>query len=143
MPDLRPTVVDSGSLNEQQGQQGQQEQKPRHNQWHEETTDLPSFYSPRSQPVRDQDDDSKTTKLNRDELSLSGVSLQRHPHQQPHPHPQSQPINSTTSTPPSSSSDAVQPPPPTLLSPAFTPPATPGTATPFGEQPQPRGIPVD
>lgn len=140
MPDLRPTTVDSGSLNEQQGQQ---EQKPRHNQWHEETTDLPSFYSPRSQPVRDQDDDSKTTKLNRDELSLSGVSLQRHPHQQPHPHPQSQPINSTTSTPPSSSSDAVQPPPPTLLSPAFTPPATPGTATPFGEQPQPRGIPVD
>lgn len=46
----------------------------------------------------------------------------------------------------------AQPPPPSLLSPAFTPPATPGTATPSVElhqqqqqqqQQQPRGVPVD
>ncbi|KAL2158309.1 hypothetical protein VTH06DRAFT_4630 [Thermothelomyces fergusii] len=39
----------------------------------------------------------------------------------------------------------TQPPPPSLLSPAFTPPATPGTSTPSGAGPssEPRGIPVD
>ncbi|KAI1394422.1 GTP cyclohydrolase II [Hypoxylon trugodes] len=95
----------------------------------EETTDLPSFYSPRSRPNRepepgiathiDHDDD--------DELSLSSLSLSPKPT-----------ITSNTTE------DASRPPPPSLLSPAFTPPATPGIATPTppAEQ-QPRGVPVD
>lgn len=42
----------------------------------------------------------------------------------------------------SSVSDAQQP-PPSLLSPAFTPPATPGTQTPSTAPVGPRGVPVD
>ncbi|RYP40434.1 hypothetical protein DL767_001670 [Monosporascus sp. MG133] len=96
----------------------------REQQWHQDTTDLPSFYSPRSRPIRDKEADTRATVVDRDTLSLSGVA---------------QPAGSTaTSTP---SSNAVQPPPPSLLSPTFTPPATPGIATPTSEQP--RGIPVD
>ncbi|OTB00958.1 hypothetical protein M426DRAFT_323847 [Hypoxylon sp. CI-4A] len=91
----------------------------------EETIDLPSFYSPRSQPVRE-NDGLHTPRLDRDELSLS--SLSRPP-----------------TSAPASTDDANQPPPPpSLLSPAFTPPATPGTATPTPPvEQQPRGVPVD
>ncbi|KAK7743966.1 GTP cyclohydrolase II [Diatrype stigma] len=140
MPDLRTTSMGSGSPHEQQQEQQQQpdhHQQQRRDLWHEDTTDLPSFYSPQSQPVKDYNDESRT-RLEGDVLSLSAVSVQR----QPHIHP----------TPPLSSPDPVQPPPPSLLSPAFTPPATPGTATPSVEQQQqqqqqqqrqPRGIPVD
>ncbi|KAI1443573.1 GTP cyclohydrolase II [Annulohypoxylon stygium] len=96
---------------------------------HEETVDLPSFYSPRSRPARE-NDSSLVTRLDRDELSLSSAAHL--------------PVSSP-STPSTSANDANQPPPPpSLLSPAFTPPATPGTATPtpLAER-QPRGVPVD
>ncbi|KAL7622685.1 GTP cyclohydrolase II [Parahypoxylon ruwenzoriense] len=95
---------------------------PLDRQRHEETTDLPSFYSPRSRPVQEQEG-ALATRLDRDELSLFPPSRQE-----------------------TSASSAIDdtnqpPPPPSLLSPAFTPPATPGTATPTAEQP--RGVPVD
>ncbi|RYP09600.1 hypothetical protein DL764_001204 [Monosporascus ibericus] len=96
----------------------------REQQWQQDTTNLPSFYSPRSRPVRDDEADTRASVVDRDALSLSGAA---------------QPAGSTTTS--TSSSNAVQPPPPSLLSPAFTPPATPGIATPSSEQP--RGVPVD
>ncbi|RYP28268.1 hypothetical protein DL766_005966 [Monosporascus sp. MC13-8B] len=95
----------------------------REQQWQQDITDLPPFYSPRSRPVRDNEADTRATAIDRDALSLSGAV---------------QSVGCTTSTP---SSNVVQPPPPSLLSPAFTPPATPGIATPTSEQP--RGVPVD
>ncbi|ETS81169.1 hypothetical protein PFICI_06171 [Pestalotiopsis fici W106-1] len=97
-------------------------------QWHEETADLPSFYSPRSRPVGDQETAApNTTQLQRDGLSLAALSSLN---DQPRP-----------STAASTHSDDQAPPPPSLLSPQFTPPATPGTATPSTEQP--RSVPVD
>ncbi|KAI0133974.1 GTP cyclohydrolase II [Xylariales sp. AK1849] len=92
-------------------------------QWHEETADLPSFYSPKSRPVGDTEGSSQ---LPRDSLSLAALSALND-----HPRP-----GTSTST---YSDD--HPPPPSLLSPSFTPPATPGAATPTTEQP--RSIPVD
>ncbi|KAI0383380.1 GTP cyclohydrolase II [Hypomontagnella monticulosa] len=89
---------------------------------HEESVDLPSFYSPRSRPVREHEG-ALATRLDGDELSLSSIA-----------------------SPPTTSNDIANqpPPPPSLLSPAFTPPATPGTATPTASaEPQPRGVPVD
>lgn len=73
--------------------------------------ELPSFYSPRATPV----DAPGGGHAQVDELSLSAQH-----------------------TPPP---DATQQPPPSLLSPAFTPPATPGTQTPSAAGP--RGVPVD
>ncbi|RYP51469.1 hypothetical protein DL768_003199 [Monosporascus sp. mg162] len=96
----------------------------REQHWHQDTTDLPSFYSPRSRPVRDNEADTRATVVDRDAPSLFGAA---------------QPGGSTTTSTPWS--NPVQPPPPSLLSPAFTPPATPGIATPTSEQP--RGVPVD
>ncbi|KAI1453561.1 GTP cyclohydrolase II [Annulohypoxylon moriforme] len=97
---------------------------------HDETVGLPSFYSPRSRPIRE-NEDSLVTRLDRDQLSLSSTA---------------RPPTSTPSTPSTSTNDATQPPPPppSLLSPVFTPPATPGTVTPtpLAER-QPRGVPVD
>lgn len=134
--------MESGAQEQgEQGRHGRQRQRQQRQQWDEDTVYLPSFYSPRSEAVRDHDADSRMTKLNRDELSLlSGNPAQRHSE------PQLRSSASyTTSTPPvPSSPDPVQSPPPSLLSPAFTPPATPGTATPSSErQHQPRGVPVD
>ncbi|KAI1810454.1 GTP cyclohydrolase-2 [Poronia punctata] len=106
-------------------------------QWHPEPAALPSFYSPRSRPIRDAP--GPRTHVNahdaHDEFSIS----------------------SSTDLPPPSIHHAEAPaplnsailgrgpdhhvPPPSLLSPAFTPPATPGTATPSTEQA--RGVPVD
>ncbi|KAL2204319.1 GTP cyclohydrolase II [Sarocladium strictum] len=75
---------------------------------------LPSFYSPRSTPA----DASASTSQAAGQQPVDEISL-----------------NS------SSRPDAVQLPPPSLLSPAFTPPATPGTQTPSAAGP--RGVPVD
>ncbi|KAK6199872.1 hypothetical protein LQW54_009780 [Pestalotiopsis sp. IQ-011] len=98
-------------------------------QWHEETADLPSFYSPRSRPVGDHEATAaSTTQLHRDALSLAALSSLN-----------DQPRRPATSA--STHSDDQAPPPPSLLSPQFTPPATPGTATPSTEQP--RSVPVD
>ena len=111
--------------------------------WNEETTELPSFYSPRSRPVGDREAESQITGFDRNELSLlSGAAHSSHPLTS----------DPATASPSSSSNDLAQPPPPSLLSPAFTPPATPGTATPLIEQQEqrkqqqqqrPRGVPVD
>ena len=81
---------------------------------------LPPFYSPKTTPLADSDSDIPQAKF--EELSVS--DQQRQP----------------------GSSNALgqglgQLPPPSLLSPAFTPPATPGTQTPSSRGP--RGVPVD
>ncbi|ORY69096.1 GTP cyclohydrolase II-domain-containing protein [Pseudomassariella vexata] len=90
-------------------------------QWPEETADLPSFYSPKSRPH-----EAPATHLNADTLSLSPLV------QPPTTYPESD-----------RGFDATQLPPPSLLSPQFTPPATPsGAATPTTEH-VPRGVPVD
>jgi len=94
-------------------------------EWRQETTQLPSFYSPPTKPadelvVRDSHGDSigdavSTTQSRLpEELALLSPAVATHHY----------------------------PPPPSLLSPAFTPPATPGTSTPTTEA-APRGIPVD
>ncbi|EEY16036.1 GTP cyclohydrolase-2 [Verticillium alfalfae VaMs.102] len=94
------------------------------NEWHEDTPHLPSFYSPRTQalerPAPQSDDKTQTSQEpDVDELpSLASTPLRPH-----------DPAFTTQ-------------PPPSLLSPAFTPPATPGTATPTTEA-APRGVPVD
>ncbi|KAI5925216.1 GTP cyclohydrolase II [Camillea tinctor] len=104
---------------------------PPHGQALQVTEDLPSFYSPRSRPAPDYDDVQPPSRTGGNgEFSLSPF---------PRPHtsdPSSTPSSSAASNP----ADQSQPPPPSLLSPAFTPPSTPGTATPTAE---PRGVPVD
>ena len=79
-----------------------------------ETSHLPSFYSPRSTPVDASTSAQRKAPLKEkiDDLSLTDGA----------------------DTP-------SQPPPPSLLSPAFTPPQTPGTQTP--SRAGPRGVPVD
>ncbi|KAI0429476.1 GTP cyclohydrolase II-domain-containing protein [Xylaria sp. FL1042] len=102
--------------------------------WHKETPDLPSFYSPRSRPVPDivgLPGSGNAQHGERAEFSLPPVALP--PLRQIREGP-SATLNAAAS------SDAALP-PPSLLSPAFTPPATPGTTTPRSEQP--RGVPVD
>ncbi|KAI6354153.1 GTP cyclohydrolase II [Pyricularia grisea] len=93
---------------------------------------LPSFYSPRTQPAAITDDvpTSEATALDGEPQLL-------------------QKTKGTPSTRPSASilGGALgheQPlPPPSLLSPAFTPPGTPGTSTPNTSSPVPLGVPVD
>ncbi|RFU74618.1 gtp cyclohydrolase ii [Trichoderma arundinaceum] len=77
-----------------------------------DSTQLPSFYSPRTAAV--------DTPQSRDGQPIDELSLS----------------SSHASTP-----TTTQPPPPSLLSPAFTPPATPGNQTPTTAGL--RGIPVD
>lgn len=94
-------------------------------QWHEETRELPSHASPPTRPVAESAA-PRTARLQRDGLSLAALSSLNE--------------SSRPSTAASTHSDE-QPPPPSLLSPQFTPPATPGTATPSAEHP--RSVPVD
>jgi GTP cyclohydrolase II len=82
--------------------------------WQQETAHLPPFYSPITKGL-DQNDSSAQIV---EELNLS---------------------SSTANTSLPTSHD----PPPSLLSPAFTPPATPGTATPIAGEAVPKGVPVD
>lgn len=80
---------------------------------------LPSFYSPRAAAADAVDSDSNRPEHGQvEEMSLTSSSNQ-----------------------PSTPSEGLQLPPPSLLSPAFTPPATPGTQTPT--RAGPRGVPVD
>ncbi|KAI1420749.1 GTP cyclohydrolase II-domain-containing protein [Xylaria sp. FL1777] len=102
--------------------------------WHNATPDLPSFYSPRSQPVQDissLQDNEHAQHEERAEFSLSSVATPSPPRT----------LEVPTATLSSAASSEAALPPPSLLSPAFTPPATPGTMTPRSEPP--RGIPVD
>ncbi|TQN65303.1 putative GTP cyclohydrolase-2 [Colletotrichum shisoi] len=97
--------------------------------WHEETNQLPSFYSPKTKPLDGPSDDASAAVANSEpqqlDLSNPAVASVR---------AEDDDAASTTS--------GAQIPPPSLLSPAFTPPATPGTSTPLtGEAP--RGVPVD
>ncbi|CAI6097582.1 unnamed protein product [Clonostachys chloroleuca] len=79
---------------------------------------LPPFYSPRTTAA----DNGDTTSSNIEELNIGSST------------PSSQPIESTLG----------ELPPPSLLSPAFTPPATPGSNTPRSAAVAgPRGVPVD
>ncbi|KAH7358726.1 GTP cyclohydrolase-2 [Plectosphaerella cucumerina] len=87
-------------------------------EWHEDTPHLPSFYSPRTKAA-DHNSETGTPSHHRQQPAdsqISALDLENH-----HAH----------------LSDL---PPPSLLSPAFTPPQTPGTATPSEV---PRGVPVD
>ncbi|CAM1509401.1 Fc.00g031400.m01.CDS01 [Cosmosporella sp. VM-42] len=84
-------------------------------------TQLPSFYSPRAQAAADA-------------LSQSHI-----PHSNSDGHLQ-RPIDELSLSP-AVDTPTGQPPPPSLLSPAFTPPGTPGTSTPTTAGP--RGVPVD
>ncbi len=92
-------------------------------QWRLTPPQLPSFYSPVAGPL----DESANSDVDRD-LSLAPV-------------PSEAPSQA-------SSSQAFLPPLPSLLSPAFTPPSTPGAgtltpATSTAATPAPRGVPVD
>lgn len=113
---------------------------PDTSQWHRETTQLPSFYSPVSKATTGVDGG---VALETDAIDLTSPVA-----------PTSQPVHtnhfvdtdddavSTTSSAPSSHLLSQPLPPPSLLSPAFTPPSTPGTSTP-ATHPEPRGVPVD
>ncbi|KAH7165392.1 GTP cyclohydrolase II-domain-containing protein [Dactylonectria macrodidyma] len=85
------------------------------------STQLPSFYSPRTQAA-----DASASPADHDAQ-----------HQQPVDHLSL----SSPAEAPEDPAGTARPPPPSLLSPAFTPPATPGTATPTSAGP--RGVPVD
>lgn len=100
---------------------------------------LPSFYSPRTQPAATTDD------VPTSEATALDGALQSEPSA-------SQPPQQTQGAPSTRPSAAIlrgalghdQPlPPPSLLSPAFTPPGTPGTSTPNPSSLIPRGVPVD
>ncbi|KAI1118593.1 GTP cyclohydrolase-2 [Nemania sp. NC0429] len=100
--------------------------------WHQETADLPPFYSPQSRPVQD------APQPEREDFSLSSAGLSS-----------SYAPGVGADAPSTAAATALHAialgqgplPPPSILSPAFTPPATPGTATPRSEQP--RSVPVD
>ncbi|KAI0191055.1 GTP cyclohydrolase-2 [Astrocystis sublimbata] len=100
-----------------------------------ESTSLPSFYSPQSQPVADTSrlpDVSSAQHDDTPDFSLPSAVTSA-PRSAPGVPP------ATLNMLNASSSEPL--PPPSLLSPAFTPPATPGTTTPHSERP--RGVPVD
>ncbi|KAK8004780.1 synthase [Apiospora arundinis] len=131
--------MDSGKDDGQAGQQ-KQEQQPQQQQKHvlpvaTPTEQLPSFYSPRTQPVvPDHEGDHS---LRSDLLNISALAATARA--APTSAPSSTHAPTTGATTPSNE----QPPPPSLLSPQFTPPATPGFATPTSESQPPRGVPVD
>ncbi|KAI0473315.1 GTP cyclohydrolase II [Xylariaceae sp. FL0804] len=115
-----------------------------HQQWHPEPAELPSFYSPRSHPVPDDEQHSQSTAAatppraarRPDNFSLAPLP----------PRLSALASTSSGSTTPGHDDPTRAPPPPSLLSPAFTPPSTPGTSTPAaGDHAphQPRGVPVD
>ncbi|KAK0629460.1 GTP cyclohydrolase II-domain-containing protein [Bombardia bombarda] len=112
-------------------------------QWHADATQLPSFYSPRTEAT-------ETTTHDRDvdhaDLSVSVHDLAPPSRTSTNVAPASPPTPHTPQTP-LSQTPLSQPPPPSLVSPAFTPPLTPGTVTPTTVSnlvlSEPRGVPVD
>jgi GTP cyclohydrolase II len=101
-----------------------------------ESTQLPSFYSPPAEAAADVGDSSE----NIEDISLSSTSAPTNATGQ------AADDNNNSHAPLKSFAPSLHlfqpPPPPSLLSPAFTPPATPGTATPVTQR-EPRGVPVD
>ncbi|KAI1823377.1 GTP cyclohydrolase-2 [Xylaria intraflava] len=103
--------------------------------WHQETADLPSFYSPRSLPVPDgsrSGGDRKSQHHEREHIPVPPAELLLSP---------TRDTEAPLTTAGASTGGQGYLPPPSLLSPAFTPPGTPGSATPNNEQP--RSVPVD
>ncbi|KAI1434221.1 GTP cyclohydrolase-2 [Xylaria sp. CBS 124048] len=97
--------------------------------WHRENADLPSFYSPRVQSVHDGVNSDDDIHMRHEERTVSLAGLSR---------------SQDAEEPLTTASTAVRRqdyPPPSLLSPAFTPPATPGSGTPRTQEP--RSVPVD
>lgn len=99
-------------------------------QWQSEGAQLPPFYSPRTESSNAQQNDGDI------EPADLTVSASQNRDILASPTNDGKDIISKFPTTPLS-----QPPPSSLLSPAFTPPATPGTATPSLSEP--RGVPVD
>ncbi|KAK2008246.1 GTP cyclohydrolase II [Colletotrichum eremochloae] len=95
--------------------------------WREDTTQLPSFYSPHTKPL--------------DGPVVNAESAANSEPQQLDLSDSAAPVRVDDDA--ASTTSATQIPPPSLLSPAFTPPATPGTSTPATSDVAPRGVPVD
>ncbi|KAK5651708.1 hypothetical protein OQA88_11774 [Cercophora sp. LCS_1] len=96
-------------------------------QWQGASSQLPSFYSPPTNTSQATDD------VEQPDFSLTASASASQ-------------VESNNGAPkivslPPSTPLARVPPPPSLLSPAFTPPSTPGTLTPLVSEP--RGVPVD
>ncbi|CZT39775.1 related to GTP cyclohydrolase II [Rhynchosporium secalis] len=112
-----------------------------HDREDDEVPQLPPFYSPRPLPVS-----RAISELDLNSLSLTHPSLVAQTHSHSHDHDQS-------STPPRDSNTDTEPEAdgllPDLVSPAFTPPSTPGTGsqTPSSIRPPhvhlPKSVPVD
>ncbi|KAK4216931.1 hypothetical protein QBC37DRAFT_370591 [Rhypophila decipiens] len=102
-------------------------------QWQRDAAQLPSFYSPKTETSKAQQNDSDVETA---DLTVSALPRNRDI--------TASPTNDDTGATPSlkfPTTPLSQPPPESLLSPAFTPPATPGTVTP--SLVEPRGVPVD
>lgn len=98
--------------------------------------ELPSHYSPRTGPTGDIDmgeGQGETSGHAPPRRDMQDLSLP--------PGPSQPGAAAATTTTPHAPSESSPPPPPSLLSPAFTPPGTPGAATPNSTRP--RGFPVD
>ncbi|KAH8911785.1 GTP cyclohydrolase II [Coniochaeta sp. PMI_546] len=102
-----------------------------------ESTQLPSFYSPPTEAAAGVGGSHE----NIEDLRLSSTSASTSATSQTHT-PDDNNNNASLKSFAPSLHLAQPPPPPSLLSPAFTPPATPGTATPASQH-EPRGVPVD
>ncbi|KAK4459820.1 GTP cyclohydrolase II-domain-containing protein [Cladorrhinum samala] len=125
-----------------QSQSQSQSPRTRRPQTTEPTSQLPSFYSPRTEARNPIDDD---VDVSQPDFSVSADPAPAPSGETAQP---SQPqdaiddgASSVSSLPPSTPLN--QPPPDSLLSPAFTPPSTPGTSTPALILQEPRGVPVD
>lgn len=100
-------------------------------QWQTDSTQLPPFYSPRTETNAQQNDGD----IEPADLTISATVTQNRDI------PASPTNDDKDATAKFPTTPLSQPPPSSLLSPAFTPPATPGTATPALAEP--RGVPVD
>ncbi|UPK94999.1 hypothetical protein LCI18_005934 [Fusarium solani-melongenae] len=97
------------------------------------STALPSFYSPKTQNADEKPPSYNEVAGQTLEQSIEDLSLS--------PAPSTSASASVSAHAEGPETPIGQPPPPSLLSPAFTPPSTPGTSTPA--TPGPRGVPVD
>lgn len=97
------------------------------------STALPSFYSPKTQNADEKPPSYNEVVGQTLEQSIEDLSLS--------PAPSTSASASVSAHAEGPETPIGQPPPPSLLSPAFTPPSTPGTSTPA--TPGPRGVPVD
>ncbi|KAI8715865.1 GTP-cyclohydro2 domain-containing protein [Fusarium sp. LHS14.1] len=99
------------------------------------STALPSFYSPKTQNADEKPPSYNEVAGQTLEQSIEDLSLS------PAPSTSASASASASAHTEGPETPISQPPPPSLLSPAFTPPSTPGTSTPA--TPGPRGVPVD